>query len=114
MSAGNARGGDPGAPRHGCPRADLRVAKPRVIGDDFESAVEATLSELARHNDGDWIENVSRTVGEATNAKSGDFDYHLGEGPVIAIEARNRGAAVTLGGKTGVLEELCKIRPTGS
>ena len=88
----------------------VRATKPTVIGDDFEAAVEAALAHLARHGDGDWLQNVSRKVGEATDAKSGDFDYHLAGGGIIAIEARNRQGTITLGGKTGVLEELKKAK----
>lgn len=88
----------------------VRTTKPAVIGDDFEGAVEATLAQLARHAEGDWVQNVSREVGEVTDARSGDFDYHLGGGGVIAIEARNRQGVVALGGKTGVLEELKKAK----
>ena len=88
----------------------MRATKPTVIGDDFEAAVEAALAHLARHADGDWLQNVSRKVGEATDAKSGDFDYHLAGGGIIAIEARNRQGTITLGGKTGVLEELKKAK----
>lgn len=88
----------------------VRATKPSAIGDDFEAAVVGALSHVARHADGDWVQNVSREVGEATDAKSGDFDYHLATGEVIAIEARNRQGVVTLGGKTGVLEELKKAK----
>jgi hypothetical protein len=88
----------------------VRVTKPAALGDDFEAAVEAALSQVARHGDGDWVENVSRAVGEATNAKAGDFDYHLDAGGVIAIEARNRQGTIGLGGKSGVLEELKKTK----
>jgi hypothetical protein len=88
----------------------VRATKPAALGDDFEAAVEAALAQVARHGDGDWVQNVSREVGEATNAKAGDFDYHLGVGGVIAIEARNRQGRVSIGGKTGVLEELAKAK----
>jgi hypothetical protein len=88
----------------------VKATKPTVIGDDFEAAVEAALAHVARHADGDWLQNVSRQVGEATDAKSGDFDYHLAGGGVIAIEARNRQGTITLGGKTGVLEELKRAK----
>jgi hypothetical protein len=88
----------------------VRVTKPAVLGDDFEAAVDAALAQVARHGDGDWVENVSRAVGEATNAKAGDFDYHLGAGGLIAIEARNRQGTISLGGKAGVLEELKKTK----
>jgi hypothetical protein len=88
----------------------VRATKPAVLGDDFEAAVETALSEVARHGEGDWVQNVSREIGEATNAKAGDFDYHLGHGGVIAIEARNRQGTISLGGKTGVLEELKKTK----
>jgi hypothetical protein len=88
----------------------VRLTKPTVIGDEFEATVEAALSQTARHTDGDWVQNVSREVGEATDAKAGDFDYHLSEGGMIAIEARNRSGTLVLGGKTGVLEELKKAK----
>jgi hypothetical protein len=88
----------------------VRVTKPAALGDDFEAAVDAALSQVARHGEGDWVENVSRAVGEATNAKAGDFDYHVAAGGVIAIEARNRQGTICLGGKTGVLEELKKTK----
>jgi hypothetical protein len=88
----------------------IRATKPIALGDNFEAAVEAALAQVARHADGDWVQNVSRKVGEATDAKAGDFDYHLGVGGIIAIEARNRQGRVNLGGKTGVLEELKKTK----
>ena len=86
------------------------ATKPASIGGEFEAAVEMALSQVARHGDGDWVQNVSREVGEATNAKSGDFDYHLGVGGTIAIEARNRQGRIGLGGSSGVLEELKRAR----
>lgn len=88
----------------------VRITKPAALGDDFEAAVDAALSQVARHADGDWVEDVSRAIGEATNAKAGDFDYHLGVGGVIAVEARNRQGTISLGGKTGVLEELKQMK----
>jgi hypothetical protein len=88
----------------------VKATKPTVIGDNFEAAVEEALAHVARHADGDWLQNVSREIGEATDAKSGDFDYHLAGGGVVAIEARNRQGKITLGGKTGVLEELKRAK----
>jgi hypothetical protein len=88
----------------------VRMSKPSVIGDDFEAAVESGLSAVARHTDGDWVENVTKEIGEATDARAGDFNYHLAEGHLIAIEARNRSGTVTLGGRTGVVEGLKRTR----
>jgi hypothetical protein len=87
-----------------------RISKPAEIGDSFEAAVEVVLEQSARGSDGDWVENVTRKVGEATDAKAGDFDYHLGDGPVVAVEARSRKDRISLGGRGGVVEQLTKTR----
>jgi hypothetical protein len=88
----------------------LRTSKPSILGDEFEAAVEAALSAIARHTDGDWIEDVTKEVGEVTDARAGDFNYHLAEGHVVAVEARNRSGVVTLGGRTGVVEGLKRTK----
>jgi hypothetical protein len=88
----------------------VRTSKPSVLGDEFEAAVESALSAIARHTDGDWVENVTKAVGEATDARAGDFNYHLAEGYLLAIEARNRSGVVTLGGKTGMVEGLKRTK----
>jgi hypothetical protein len=88
----------------------IHQAKPSALGDDFEAAVESALGKVARHVDGDWVEDVTTTIGEATNARAGDFNYHLDEGGLVAIEARNRNGLITLGGRTGVLEGLKRTK----
>jgi hypothetical protein len=87
-----------------------RAAKPAAIGEGFETAVETVLEHAARSSDGDWVENMTKKVGEATDAKAGDFDYHLGGGLTIAVEARRRRDRITLGGRGGVLEQLTKTK----
>ncbi len=61
------------------------VEKTTAKGLDFEEVVARVLEATAANYTGDTVEDV-RNVG----SKAGDYLYHVAEGPVIAIEARNR------------------------
>lgn len=54
-------------------------------GDTFEDDVEARLEQLAKGRTGETVENVTEK-----GSKKGDFLYHLKDGSVVGIEARDR------------------------